>query len=124
MRVHCSLLQVFPLSLERAREATPSPSWPGPRGDALGTLFNDIIRRPHTPREPEIRWLIGALNIKLPEKEVPAEESGSDQEEEGSESEAGTEDEVLEDLHTGYLTGGFETFMLKPVLPGTFRFDG
>lgn len=68
--------------------------------------------------------MIGALNIKLPEKEVPAEESGSDQEEEGSESEAGTEDEVLEDLHTGYLTGGFETFMLKPVLPGTFRFDG
>lgn len=68
--------------------------------------------------------MIGALNIKLPHKEVPAEESGSDQEEEGSESEAGTEDEVLEDLHTGYLTGGFETFMLKPVLPGTFRFDG
>ena len=47
--------------------------------------------------------MIGALNIKLPEKEVPAEESGSDQEEEGSESEAGTEDEVLQDLHTGYL---------------------
>lgn len=38
MRVHCSLLQVFPLSLERAREATPSPSWPGPRGDALRSL--------------------------------------------------------------------------------------
>lgn len=64
------------------------------------SLFNDICRRPHVPREVEIRDLIRELNIKLPERHEEDPIDGCT--EEGSESEEATEDEPV-DLPLGSL---------------------
>lgn len=69
------------------------------------SVFNGILRKPHQPRELEIRSLIKDLNLRLPPK--PENPSGADVEEvdefdeENPESEAElTDDEChLSDLY-------------------------
>ena len=62
--------------------------------------MNAIIRKPHVPREPEIRWLLKALDVTVApkeEEEEPNEHPESDVEisEEHSESEVATDDETV-----------------------------
>ena len=70
------------------------------------SIFNGICRKPHVPREPELRALIGDLNIQLPEKpsrEELVEEEEEEFAEEDDESEEKTDDEIVEEVRIGVL---------------------
>ena len=62
--------------------------------------FNGICRRPHWPREAQIRSLLKSLDIELPERkeayEEESEEEASVCDEENIESEGETEDLEVE----------------------------
>jgi|Cyp1metagenome_2_1107374.scaffolds.fasta_scaffold28203_3 hypothetical protein len=76
------------------------------------TEFNNICRKPFWPREKKIRWLLVALDVKLPPRKqkakAPREESSESSCQEESESEASTvhdpEVEPAENIETCYLT--------------------
>lgn len=68
------------------------------------SIFNGILRKPHQPREVEIRALIRDLGLKLPDKPAPpVEEEDDDELDESAESESETEDEVLEPCYSSRL---------------------
>ena len=65
------------------------------------TEFNNVCRKPFWPREKSIRWLLVALDVKLPPKKkrkakVPIEESSESSHQEESESESSTQDEEVD----------------------------
>lgn len=76
------------------------------------TEFNNICRKPFWPREKKIRWLLVALDVKLPPRKprmakAHREESSESSSQEESESEASTTDEEVEpaeNTETCYLT--------------------
>ena len=59
------------------------------------TTLNDIIRREHVPREPEIRFLLKSLNIEFPERGSNEVSEVSQSEDESMESEESTDDEEV-----------------------------
>lgn len=77
--------------------------------------FNQICRRPHQPREPEIKSLIATLEIKLPEKkteECDEDEDLAEEEEEEEECEDDPVDATLEGYLNALIHSTYDTVLI------------
>ena len=74
------------------------------------TVFNEVVRRGHRPRDPEIRKLMVDLGLPVPEQLSPRnpelEDESSSGEDEGAEEEDETEDEPVPEPLDFAATGG------------------